>query len=276
MGRLISWNTAGRTRRAAAQIAWIAERSPDVVALQEVTASSRIILRAELARIGLAQQVDTFDLGPPQGTLGPRRYGLLLASRVPWSAAALGSETMPWPERVISARQPAAHGELELFSVHVPPGSSNGWMKVEIFEGLFALLARPATGARILCGDFNSPQYELNDGSVVTWGQRLRPDGSVVVKRSIRRRAGERWDAAERSVLIGLAEHDLGDAFRGLHGYGREAFSWLARGSRPQGRRFDHMFASASLDLLGCEYLHAPRLAGLSDHSALEATFSGL
>jgi endonuclease/exonuclease/phosphatase family metal-dependent hydrolase len=39
------------------------------------------------------------------------------------------------------------------------------------------------------------------------------------------------------------------------------------------GRRFDHVFASTSLNPLSCTYLQKFRESGLSDHAALEAVF---
>jgi exonuclease III len=83
-------------------------------------------------------------------------------------------------------------------------------------------------------------------------------------------------DAAERRVLVSLAEHDLHDVFRHLYGHGTTAFSWYSnhRGTRV-GRRFDHVFASLSLVPVSCEYLHSLRQQGLSDHSAVEVRFAG-
>ena len=64
------------------------------------------------------------------------------------------------------------------------------------------------------------------------------------------------------------------DAYRHLHGYGRQEFSWfLKRKELRIGRRFDHVFCSPELKVLACEYLHHLREEGLSDHSALELDF---
>ncbi len=95
------------------------------------------------------------------------------------------------------------------------------------------------------------------------------------IKRRIRGGPGERWDAAERSILTGLAAHDLADVFRQLHGYGVSEFSWrLKRHGEFTDRRFDHVFASAALHPIECRYVHDWREAGLSDHSALEVEFA--
>ena len=126
----------------------------------------------------------------------------------------------------------------------------------------------------ILCGDFNSPKEEHADGTVVAWGQRRGKNGELVNARTRRGQSGDRWPEGERSVLLGLADFDLPDVFRTLHGYEQEAFSWvLRRNTKEFRRRFDHIFASASLGPRRCEYIHEWREAGLSDHSAIEAAF---
>lgn len=65
---------------------------------------------------------------------------------------------------------------------------------------------------------------------------------------------GGGWDAAERRVLLGLAEHDLHDVYRLLHGYGAQDVSHIVRGP-DGGRRCDHMFASRSLSPISCRYV---------------------
>ena len=114
-------------------------------------------------------------------------------------------------------------------------------------------LAYPAQCARILCGDLNTPQVEPADGRITTWGQVIAPHGSVrtwTTRRDPVGRVdtGDRWDAAERNVLVGLTPFDLPDVFRTLHGYGVAEWSWDWKGKgRCIGRRFDHVFASRRL-----------------------------
>jgi exonuclease III len=86
---------------------------------------------------------------------------------------------------------------------------------------------------------------------------------------------GDRWDAAERNVLKGLAPFDLPNVFPTLHGYGVAEWSWYWQGKgRRIGRRFDHVFASRRLHAVRCQYLHAFREMGLSDHSPIEVDFA--
>lgn len=148
-------------------------------------------------------------------------------------------------------------GSIELHVTHVPPGSSNGWTKIRHLEGIYDRLAKAATIPRILVGDLNTPKLEHRDGRIETWG------GKTV--------RGNRWDEGERSVLAGLADHDLRDAFRQVHGYKKQAFSIVVRGTK---RRYDHVFASRSLRARHAEYLHRHRLAKLSDHAPLLVVFA--
>lgn len=64
----------------------------------------------------------------------------------------------------------------------------------------------------------------------------------------------------------------LTDAFRAVHPDTAADHSWFGRSGN--GYRFDHTFLTASHrdQLIACDYLHQPRIAGLSDHSALRLT----
>ena len=161
----------------------------------------------------------------------------------------------------------------------IPPGVTNGWIKIEMLEGFYRGLAQSSTTPRFLCGDFNTPQLELPTGEVVTWGQRLNRKGVAVIRQHIRGGEGARWDQGERQVLQGLATYDLHDVYRRLHGYTMQAYSWYPQRKDPHrqlqmmGRRFDHGLASASLHPVSCTYLQAFRESGLSDHAALEIVF---
>ncbi len=66
-----------------------------------------------------------------------------------------------------------------------------------------------------------------------------------------------RWDTAERSVITGLAEYDLRDVFRRLHGYDRRT---RAGSSTPaagaSGAPFRPIFASGALNAIHCDYHH--------------------
>ena len=181
---------------------------------------------------------------------------------------------MCWPERMLSAAVTTPVGPLLLHTTHIPPGSSNGATKIFMIEGVLAVAAAAHPTRQILCGDFNLPQLETIEGRIVTWAERVGSTGIPKLRRRWRGQPGSRWDQAERGVMEGGANKILIDAYRHLHGYGRQEFSWfLKRKKLLVGRRFDHAFCSLDVKVLGCEYLHDFRTGGLSDHSALELDF---
>lgn len=275
--RLVSWNVRqGGGRRIARQVEVIAEQQSDVVALQEVVAGTVEVYRARLEAVGLSSSVDSFRGAPdPIALRGARRYAVLVASRWPSRSVSSSSDApIPWPERVVGSLIETDVGPLEVVSAHVPPGVSNGWIKIETFEAIYERCRRPSENPRILCGDFNSPQLERESGEVIVWGERIRLDGSV--RTVVRRDAAwpTRWADAERSVITGLSGHGFVDAYRALHGYSIPVWSWEQR--RRSGvirRRFDHAFVSAELRPTSCRYLHHVLDEGLSDHAPLVLDF---
>ena len=272
--KLISWNTNHRTRQALDQAQAILRRAPDVVALQEIISSSVKVMTRALSSGGLPHVVTT--VGEPSfDRRGPRAFGVLIASRYPLVEDATVRLPVPWGEKSVSAVITAPLAEFEVHTVHVPPGSSNGWVKIEVLEAVFVGLSRGADRPRLLCGDFNTPQHEFSSGEIVTWAQRIGTSGQVSLRTHFRGGSGLRWDAAERNILSGLQQFGMRDVYRGLHGYEIDASSWvLRRKGTSIGRRFDHIFASKELHAVRCTYLNEWREVGLSDHAGLEAEFT--
>lgn len=263
--RVLSWNVNGRRGATLeGQIAAVASRQPDLVALQEIRLETLDAWSDGVRAAGcdhLADSAAELSAAGPEGSDYRRRYFSLIASR--WPLRRLPGLALAYPERYLACDVVQGGADFEFHVAHLPPGSSRGLIKVEMFEALFRRLAGPAGRPRILCGDFNTPRFESADGTVGFWGLRHRPHT-------------ERWDAAERSVILGLAEHDLQDVFRALNGYGAQEASWiLKRGDQRFSRRYDHIFASRALRAGRCVYLHDWRTTGLSDHSAMEADFDG-
>jgi endonuclease/exonuclease/phosphatase family metal-dependent hydrolase len=272
--RLLSWNIRqGGGSRLRRQVDVIAGVEPDVVALQEVVATTAPRYRELLAAAGLAYFADSFSVAPdPSQLVGARRYGLLVLSR--WSVDSITDVPvrMPWPERLLSTRIRTPFGAVEVHTAHIPPGASHRWLKIETFEGIYERLTQPCPDPRILCGDFNSPQDELETGEVITWGQVIHKNGSIAMVRHRDATSPGRWDAGERSIVAGLVAHGFQDAYRTVHGYSTREYSWvLARKTGGVRRRFDHIFASTELRPVACRYLHEARQAGQSDHSPMLA-----
>ena len=254
--KLISWNVAGRTKLLDEQARALIRQEPDIVALQEVRASTLPRWRRELATAGLGVALDSSAFA------SGRRLFNLTAGR--WPGIELPSPPGPQPERVLSALIETPFGPLEIHNAHVPPAPGNGLAKVETCEAIHYVLDRPAPDRhRILCGDLNTPRSESVDGLIETFA-RNHPEHL------------ERWDAAERSVLTGLTQWGMSDVFRHLNGYERRDVSWVqhTRSQRKARFRLDHVIASASLGAVYCDYHHGWRDEGLSDHAAIEAIFS--
>ncbi len=255
--KLISWNVARRVKRLPEQVHGLMLHEPQLVNLQEVTATTLPLWRSELENRQY-HVLSSFDLAEDHSQfVGGRKHGVLLASKWPLRALPPSEFPVPWPERIVSALVDSPWGEIECHNAHLPAGVSHGWIKVETFEGIYQRLSCTGDRPRILCGDFNSPQAEKADGTVTPFGHR-----------------DARWSEAELSVIIGLAEYDLKDVHRVLHGFEKQDVSWvMRRHGKEYGRRFDHIFASQRLRPRSCAYLHPLREQRLSDHSPIEACF---
>jgi endonuclease/exonuclease/phosphatase family metal-dependent hydrolase len=217
-------------------VAALAGREADVVCLQEVTRTT--LPRWTEALTGFRVQC----LLPTE-----RRLAVLLAAR---DLEPAGPPEVERPESVQAGR---IEGAL-IVGAHVP-NAANGWMKVTTLATLAAHLAE-AAGPRVLCGDLNTPRKEHADGTVWTFAR----DG----RGRLREERGEPWDAGERAPW-----EVLDDAYRRLHAPGDGEVSWAWRRWKG-GYRLDHVLVSPDVEVERCEYLHAWREDGLSDHSAME------
>jgi exodeoxyribonuclease III len=250
--RLVTWNVAGRVGSQPQQAAVIAGVRADVVALQEVTARTLPLWRASFAALGFAACETSLDR--TRAPAGRRVLGVLTAAREPLRRLAPPPD-VPWPERVLCC----ALGDVEVVNLHSPIAPAPELAKVRTHETVAAYLAASDGRGRVLCGDLNTPRRELPDGEVLTFAHdsagRLRPE------------RGERWDRAERALVLGLRERGWVDAFRALHGYRERHASWTFADDRG-GWRLDHVLVHG-LRPVASAYAHDWRRAGLSDHSAL-------
>jgi exonuclease III len=268
---LLTWNTAGRSGRIREQMDFILSIAPNLVALQEVRVNS-IDIWAELLMAAGYENVSSIQ-ARGGGTVfkGPRRYCQLTASSQHSLTPNDRNIDVPWPERVQSVLAENHGLNIEILNVHIPPGSSNGWIKIETFEGLSEALKEESNHPTILCGDFNSPNIEYPDGRVQVFRERIDGAGNIVPMKHRGQPPG-RWSAAERAVICDLGRYGYVDAFRSIHGYGKSAHSWYLPQKPSVGRRFDHIFCRG-LKPKTCDYIHTCRTDGLSDHSALLAQF---
>ncbi|HLX59557.1 MAG TPA: endonuclease/exonuclease/phosphatase family protein [Ktedonobacteraceae bacterium] len=287
--KVVTWNVNNRFGTVLQQVQELEQRELDVVALQDVNANAVARYIEAFRRIGLPHILHTLErqrLAVPTGVLLASRFPLSLLPDQPESVLwSQGYDTPDrekllrhWSRRTLFALLHGPSGEIELANVYITPANhfekdaSGGrklypYLKLDLLAGVFQALATPTHRPRLLCGDFNAPQCERENGEIITWGY-LKRNGGYFLK-------DPRQHELELRILQDLRSYDLHDVYRRLHGYARqtqgEGWSWCYRDLNRY--RFDHMFASHILCPVQACYLHALRQSGLSDHAPLEVLF---
>ena len=266
--KFLSWNTAKRLKRTEEQFCFILNQQPDVIALQEILPSTEQKYRSLLADV-YPNIISSFDLAPDKSILrGKRMFGQLMASKVPFTAINPEKFAVPWQERILSVTLSAPTRTLDFHTTHIPPGTSNGWVKIFMIEGIVKTIISSLPVPQILCGDFNTPQAETEEYGIVTFGQRFKAAREPVIYKKFRGGTGTDWDTGERCLFEGLRTHGVVDSFRTMHPNNYEAYSWsFTRKGKNFRNRFDHFFASEELTVKECEYLNYQ--GNLSDHSPI-------
>lgn len=260
--KLLSWKVCGQLAALAQrQIEAVLERSPDILALQEVSAGNYSAWSESLMEAGYSI-VSAIDLaGLPYPEMAPpirRRYFNLTATRQP--VAPLrglrfddpSQASVAFPEKYLAAGVLLDGTPVEIHNADVPPSETLGLIKVHALQAIRRRVDESSDRPLLLCGDFLTPRAEDEDG-VTTWaGTHAKYD--------------DEWDAAERSIL----EHPV---LRDVYRAGREAGTPFAVSKYTRGtpHRYDHVYASPQLDTVGCSYLEEWLAAGLSEHAPVEA-----
>ena len=252
--KLITWNVErASVSRFRNQLTALQERTPDIVALQEVGVKASRQPRRLLREYGFEYTAHSheFRFDDPGNS-----SGCAFASRWPFRVLPPETFEMPYKHQALSAEFFTPFGRIEGHTVHVLPGSQFGETKTEMFDAIYERLAEEnPPDYRFLCGDFNSPKEESAEGEVTVWG------------------SDEDWISSERSVMVDLADYDLTDAYREVNSYGDDAYSWVAKNRGNEfPRRFDHVFASEQLNATEASYRH--EYDDLSDHTPLEVVFT--
>ena len=273
--KCITWNLKGIVGKASKQMDAIIQLQPDILAFQEVTLNSIDIIRKKLSP-SYVNIVDSLELVQDKSVLvGPRRFGVLIATNYKIQTLEPQLFNIPWQERVLSVNVHHPKEIIELHNTYIPPGSTNRWKKIETLEGIYKRLAIQTDTKRILCGDFNTPQDELVKYGAVTFAQKINKIGVPKLKESFRGGSGKRWDEGERKILEGLRKYNLIDAYRHIHSIPKKAYSFefVRKGKVVSQRRFDHFFCSKDCYPIFAEYLDKLRKNKLSDHSPLVVQF---
>jgi endonuclease/exonuclease/phosphatase family metal-dependent hydrolase len=245
---------------------------PDILTLQEVSVAQSGAYRECLSRLGLQNVLYSGRVDSAE-----KRYGNLIASRWPVEPVDLGDlkASLPWPQLVAQGVITIGGNQVNVIIAHVPNGAGNGWAKIDTLKALAEIVHRTKGSPCLLTGDFNEPQFALQDGRIVTFGQeQTANDGYRCWKEwqfEGRSGTGEEWDAAVRWFFENRDGHGLRHAFWEVSGQGKMEPTHI---SRDNPWWFDHIFISEGFQVESCNYLHDVRLKGLSDHSALMAQLS--
>lgn len=288
--RLLCWNVNGRVGEAARrQVQAVLSRSPDVIALQELTGNPRRrgsgnypswVEELTAAGYSIVSAVDLlavpypepdYDTPPlplswkrPHGQI-KRTHFNLVASRhpiAPLPGLAFDDPEearLAFPEKHISARIRIDGHEIDIHNTHLPPGVSKGVLKVHHFEAVRRRVDRDPDRPTVLCGDFNAPAEEDEQGPVINYGGDW--DAEIT----------ERWVKAESGAL---ENSRLRDVYRDVHTDGSPFPASLHTGQKRNPRRYDYIFASREFTTSCCKY-HTDWLEKRwSDHAAVEADFA--
>lgn len=241
--KLLSWNVNGRVKDAwQRQRDGVLDEAPDVLALQEVTLASYPAWCQELLAAGYSVASSIALVRLPYPEVEPpirRKYFNLIAAR--GRIAALpglafqdpAQARVAFPEKHLAVRAVIDGMGVDVHNAHLPPGSTRGAIKMHAFRAIRERIDEPTSVPRVLCGDFNTPQSEDDEG-VTTWAS-AHPEFR------------DEWDAAERGVL---AHPILRDVYREQHPAGKPyPGSHLTRETP---RRYDHVFASPELATVRC------------------------
>lgn len=241
--KLITWNTAGRTKLQA-QLDHMLAHNPDTLCLQEVIRSAIPSWEDALASAGFTSR---FEVEPD------RTKGVSIATRLPMSDCP--TPALPRSDAITGA----ICGGVPVWSVHIPNGGTNGRIKIDCIQAVCEA-AEAHEGALVIAGDFNAPQIEYIDGSIITWGQTRKGN----LKKRLGTERGE-WDRIERMAFEGLPARGLRNIWQDrnptLIG---QSPTWQGR---KYGYRLDHVFSNLPAT-------SATHEDGLSDHKMVVVLFT--
>jgi len=301
--RVFSWNVQGAfpyytpIERIKSQIQFTDETAecPDILALNEVNRFRRDLWLDELEELGYTEIAHTLDWAEELGEsdIPPHQdfnhvNGNLTAVHETFLGENLtrlhpsiregsweGADMKDWdtnvPEKILHTTIELGNSTLELWNIRAIPGSMHGEEKIKILINTFNRIMKGSQSPCLLTGDFNSPDRELADGTIIPW--RYEDEGKIA----------EQWVEAEMNILRGLGDKGMVDVFRNQHGYGDLDILDVSHATQTEdplavspaeveGKRFDHIIASTDLNPQECWYEYEGFTC--SDHAPLVADFS--
>ena len=247
--KVITWNVNGIRARHEELAALLAREQPDVVALQEIKASSDKVPELLVSASGYWCYW--------HGATGYSGVALLIRHGFHRDRPAFAHPGFDMEQRVVTADL----GPLRIASVYVPNGGKDFPAKMAFLEAMDAYAQSVHASGRqlVLLGDMNVARTERD----------------VHPKERKPRAIGQLPE--ERALIERLLSRGLVDVGRALDPDNDDLFTWWApwRNMRQRniGWRLDHVFAS---DALAARATACPVLkdVGTSDHAPVIATFS--
>ena len=256
--RILTWNLQRKSSRAEAIVDAIRRHDPKILCLQEVNGSLLRCLRDAFAEFEFvlenSSESELFSVvGVPNDTLELHSHG----------------GPLHLSERLVLA---SSRG-MFVCSSHVPPATNGPEHKTAHFERLRLIMAEHQDHPFLLAGDFNSPQIDHPDLGRIVWGERLKKD---LTKKDVASRKNKEdfgpgvqsgverafWDDCSTGNMRLLGEQF--DAYR----YG---FTHISNGIP---RKYDHIIASTSIEVLGYHHDLSVLQKGISDHAIVVAEIS--
>lgn len=198
-------------KRLPAVLDWLADRKPDIVALQKISVSETAFPTRALEEIGYYS-----------AAFGPTRrwdYGVAVLSRRELPRLEVRFRGLPYPEANEARLLTVDIGEIRFSSVYAPYGNPRKYGNEKAIDTRVAWLRSLRTHVHeqgyaqrpsLLCGDFN-----------------VVPDGPP--------RRGGAYSEREQHELARLCELGFSDLYRRAHPDGKEGFNfgfrWLEEGT---------------------------------------------
>jgi len=204
-------------------LAWLDDRAPDVVCLQEIKCVDAEVPRAELE-----------SRGYHVATYGQKTYnGVAILSRTPITDVATD---LPWAGDAQARGIAGTVQGVRIVNVYVVNGQDTASekypYKLEWLRHLHAYVAPLVSQPLVLCGDFNIAPADADVYDPAAWKDQVL------------------CTEAERQAFQGLLALGLTDSFRKVRPSARQFTWWDYRGSmfeQGKGVRIDHHLVSASL-----------------------------
>jgi len=254
--RIATWNVNSLRVRLPQVLRWLADRQPDLLALQETKLEDKNFPVADFEAAGYQALYS-----------GQKTYnGVAILSRLPDPPADLITALPDFEDhqrRVLAA----TYGDLRLVNLYVPngsePGSDKFAYKLDWLRALRRFLEHELQGwpRLVVVGDFNIAPEDRDVYDPVAWG------GGVLAS------------PPEREAFRQLLELGLHDAFRLFHDEAGRFSWWDYRAGafrRNLGLRIDHILISDALRAVctACDIDSEPRgWERPSDHAPVYADF---